>query len=228
MVGLMNLNLPIMQKEFRMKRIFYGAILSLLIISFSWAYIPEKTYVYQEGTIIKNSELNQNEDDFFNAITDGRADLIIKSVSTNLLSSNTFTYRSVQTINKYISFSEFGQVTNSASVYVPQHNIGVGRIVAVTPNFIVAPVIFPNGSVITSIVPSADYWVNITLNRVAQNTSNISVVGFCSGTTNASSLTNTTVDNTGYSYFLTAQTTSANKALQYVKITYTNSTLRMD
>ena len=210
-----------------MKKILCLIILLVIVLPVL-AYTPEKTHVFQEGKLIRASQLNQNEDDFFNALTDGGARLIFKSVSTNSLSAPSFTYRTVQTINKFIAFNEFAQVSNNVSQYVYESSKGRGRLVVSGNDTIIAPLILPNGSTITILTPSADSFIIVTMNRVPSNNGTVSVVATCSGTTAQTNITTPIIDNAGYSYYLIGQSTSTNRYFQYVKVTYTTSTLKMD
>jgi hypothetical protein len=180
----------------------------------TWAYAPEKTYQFQAGALIRASELNQNEDDFFNAITDGNADLTAGTVS-----ASSFVYASLSTQYRYVDYTQF-----NGSTYTVSTNYS-GKFSATGGSKAKAQLFIPNGATITQlyVYSTSGVTVNLITQIVAgTTTTNLAAASI---TTNSVALSSV-VANTTYMYLLDCNIESTATSLYGVKVTYT--TTKMD
>jgi hypothetical protein len=198
-------------------------IVGLLLVGLCFAYVPEKTYTFQSGGLIKASELNQNEDDFFNALTDRDADLAVNSVSANLigLTSSTITVSTVSASKNILSTA----FINASANYTAYGNSmsGWGYFYVTTNYGCVAPVYLGNGTVLTSATISANSGITGGLYAISPTTA--ALIQIMPITPNSTTTVSYTIDNTTYGYMIWVTTNINQTYLSYVRLGYSSSTL---
>lgn len=206
-----------------MKKIIWIVVLLLLMNIGVYAVAPEKTHVFQSGALIKASELNQNEDDFFNAITDGTKDLTIDDLTADVITATSFKYKTTQTVTKIISFSSFHSVTSNVAYYYNNY-LNNGEYLVADTLVAAAPVYFPNGATVTGLMVSGSAGVIVTLNRQVTTSTTVVAMATATATTADASITSSTIDNDGYSYYLVTEADTIGDDLYYVRLNYTLTT----
>lgn len=192
---------------------FLCVILMMFLAVPTFAYVPEKTHVFQSGAVIRASELNQNEDDFFNALNDGNSYLKVDTVS-----ANSFYYNSTVTRYKYVSFAEFYGANYSVSTNYSGASSAAGRGKAT------AQVLLPNGATITQLYLDSSGCV--TANLVKQTASSGATASICAATaTSNSTACSSVVDNSTYQYLVVLDYLATTGKFYRVKVTYTTNVL---
>lgn len=203
-----------------MKRLW---ILLCVLLLLTGCAVPEKTHVFQSGGVIRASELNQNFDDFFNALTDGTADLTVDTVSANSITGTSYLYTSTKTITKVISCVAFNPITtNATSYYNYEAAATIYGLYAATGTYkALAPIYLPDNAIVTILQVSADATVTVTLNRQTLNSSTVVEMATAVGGTSDTSITSGTIDADSYTYWLTSGASATSAKIYTVSITYT-------
>ncbi len=192
-------------------------LLIVLLIGMVFAYVPEKTYTFQAGELIRADRLNKNEDDFYNALTDGLADLTVGTVSCNTITSTTYNYTTTQLVTYSITPAD----TVPCTITYTFVNGGSAASTATTNIAALAPVHIPQGAILTNFLVSANTQCTVSLYQQTIDTTTVVTINTITGGTSTTNVTST-IDNGSYLYYIKIgfNNAGATRYYYYTKLQY--------